>query len=85
MRINVYSEEMGMPVEVVRKDKVNGDTTFYGLRVWLKSPEEILQHSTPEDDDRNAVTFWSSELTDLEELAEEALEVVRQYIIKQIK
>jgi hypothetical protein len=50
MRIHIYEEELGEGVELIRKDNVNGNETFYGLRIWLKSPKEILEHSTPEDD-----------------------------------
>lgn len=65
MRIHIYEEELGEGVELIRKDNVNGNETFYGLRIWLKSPKEILEHSTPEDDDRNAVTFWCRSKDDL--------------------
>jgi hypothetical protein len=65
MRINIYEEELDEGIEVIRKDNVNGNETFFGLRVWLKSPKEILDHSTPEDDDRNAVTFWCRTKVDL--------------------
>ena len=68
MRINIYEEEMGEGVQLIRKDNVNGNETFYGLRVWLKSPKEILDHSTPEDDDRCAITFWAKSVSTLEEL-----------------
>lgn len=37
-------------------DEKFGDRTFYGVRLYLKSPEEL--HSDPVDDDRSAVTFW---------------------------
>lgn len=65
MRIHIYEEELGDGVELIRKDNVNGNETFWGLRVWLKSPKEILEHSTPEDDDRSAVTFWCRTSVDL--------------------
>lgn len=67
MRINVYQEEMGEGVEVVQTVSKNGEH-FYGLRVWLKSPESILDHSTAEDDDRCAVTFWSNDGDDLRDM-----------------
>ena len=69
MRINIYEEELFEGVEIIRKDNVNGSETFYGLRVWLKSPEEILAHSTKEDDDRNAVTFWYRSMHEVRRLA----------------
>ncbi len=59
MRINVYAEELGGRVELVTKrvsDEKFGERTFYGLRVYLKSPPEL--HSDPADDDTSAVTFW---------------------------
>lgn len=79
MRINVYSEEMGEPVSIVRKDGVNGSETFFGLRAWLKSPKELLDHSTPEDDDRSAITFWSRDITDLEALAADIVTALQEY------
>ncbi len=33
-----------------------GHRTFVGIRVYLKSPQEL--HDDPEDDDRSAITFW---------------------------
>jgi len=52
--------ELGeIAVEVVKKDvsdEAFGDRSFYGIRMYLKSPEEL--HSGPEDDDRSAITFW---------------------------
>ena len=59
MRINIYSEELTDEVEVVKKDvtdELYGDRSFYGVRLYLKSPEEL--DYSPEDDDRSAVTFW---------------------------
>ena len=47
------------------KDNVNGNETFFGLRVWLKSPQEILYHSTLEDDDRSAVHLRCRTTVDL--------------------
>lgn len=59
MRINVYAEELTQEVEIVTKevnDEKFGRRTFYGVRMYLKSPPEL--HSDPEDDDRSAITFW---------------------------
>lgn len=59
MRINVYAEELTADTELVTKkvtDEKFGTRTFYGLRVYLKSPSEL--HADPEDDDRSAITFW---------------------------
>jgi hypothetical protein len=76
MRIHVYEEELGEDIELIRKDNVNGNETFYGLRIWLKSPQEILDHSTPEDDDRNAVTFWARDVESLKFLVSQMRESV---------
>lgn len=59
MRINVYAEELTDEVEIIEKpvyDVQFGDRTFYGVRVYLKSPEEL--HTGPDDDDRSAITLW---------------------------
>lgn len=59
MRINLYGEELTDEVELVSKeveDAKFGKRTFYGIRVYLKSPPEL--HDDPEDDDRSAITFW---------------------------
>lgn len=59
MRVNIYAEEMTTDTELVTKtvtDDEFGTRTFFGLRVYLHSPD-VLHHSA-EDDDRSAVTFW---------------------------
>lgn len=64
MRINLYEEELTAEVKLVTKDVPQSEGVterFYGLRLFLESPAAILEHSTPEDDDRNAVTFWVRE------------------------
>jgi hypothetical protein len=60
MRVQVYEEELGEGVEIVEQTSREGKR-FYGLRVWLKSPQELLDHSTAGDDDRSAVTFWAAD------------------------
>ena len=65
MRIHIYEEELGEGVELIRKDNVNGNETFYGLRIWLKSPKEILEHLTPEDDDRSNRTRFGRAIRQL--------------------
>lgn len=60
MRINVYAEELTNDCEIVTKtvtDDEFGTRTFYGIRVYLKSPPEL--HHSEEDDDRSAITFWT--------------------------
>lgn len=64
MRIQVYQEELGEGVDLIEQTSRNGER-FFGLRVWLKSPQAVLDHSTPEDDDRSAVTFWAADENDL--------------------
>lgn len=54
MRTNVYAEEVTPEVELVTKEV--GENTFYGVRMYLHSPE-VLHHG-PDDDDRSAITFW---------------------------
>lgn len=59
MRINVYAEELTTETEVVTKtvtDDEFGERVFYGIRVFLKSPDAL--HHSEEDDDRSAITFW---------------------------
>lgn len=61
MRINIYEEELTDEVTYAVKNVPQGGgvvETFYGLRFYLESPQAILDHSTPEDDDRNAITLW---------------------------
>ena len=67
MRVQIYQEELGEGVELIRQKSRNGET-FFGLRVWLKTPQTLLDHSTPEDDDRCAVTFWAANRSDLDKL-----------------
>jgi hypothetical protein len=54
MRINVYAEELTTETEVVRK--IVDGRHFYGIRLFLKSPDDL--HYTGDDDDRSAITFW---------------------------
>lgn len=57
MRINVYAEELTNDIEIVRKSPANvPGETFCGVRMFLKSPDEL--HDDPNDDDRSAITLW---------------------------
>ncbi len=56
MRVNIYEEELDDDVQIVETTPLDSGTTFYGVRVFLKSSPAL--HDTPEDDDRSAVTFW---------------------------
>ena len=59
MRMNIYAEELTDEWEVVEKvveDEEFGRRTFYGVRLYLKSPPEL--HHSDDDDDRSGITFW---------------------------
>jgi hypothetical protein len=70
MRVQIYQEELGEGVEIIEQTSRNGEH-FFGLRIWLKTCQPLLDHSTPEDDDRSAVTFWAASMEDLETLVGE--------------
>ncbi len=53
MRINVYAEELTEDAMIV--DEMVCGRRFVGVRIWLKSPPELLDGN---NDDRSAVTFW---------------------------
>lgn len=57
MRINIYNEEFTTEIEIVEAVAKDTGLHFYGLRVFLKSPDDL--HHSEEDDDRSAVTFWA--------------------------
>lgn len=76
MRVDIFQEELGEGVEIIAQTSRNGKK-FYGLRVWLKTCQSVLgigracahavvDPSTPEDDDRSAVTFWYERKSDLD-------------------
>jgi hypothetical protein len=67
MRIQVYQEELGEGVEIIEQTSRNGEH-FFGLRIWLKTCQPLLDHSTPDDDDRSAVTFWAGSLDEIKSL-----------------
>lgn len=64
MRVNVYTEELypeQPQFEIVEANYVSSRTglpmTNYGLRIYLKSSDDL--HFIPHrDDDRSSVTFW---------------------------
>lgn len=56
MRINVYSQELTKEVVVISKKADDTGITYYGIRLYLHSPN--LLHHTEQDDDRSAITFW---------------------------
>lgn len=65
MRINVYAEELPKPDDPRATEavsvKTKGGRTFFGVRLFLKSPDAL--HDTPDDDDRSAVTIWGPRAT----------------------
>ena len=56
MRINIYSQEFTKEVELVSKVAADTGITYFGVRIYLASPD--ILHHTDEDDDRSAITFW---------------------------
>jgi hypothetical protein len=59
MRVNLYSQELTNECELTSKEWINSQgerASFYGIRLFLRSPEEL--HFTETDDDRSAVTIW---------------------------
>ena len=56
MRINVYSQELTKEVTIVSKMAADTSITYYGVRMFLASPD--ILHHTADDDDRSAITFW---------------------------
>lgn len=55
MRINIYSQELTSEVKMVEKESNTG-LIYSAVQLMLHSSDRL--HSSPEDDDRSAVTFW---------------------------
>lgn len=57
MRINVYSQEHDLttPPALVSKTDENGNL-HYGIRLFQDGSPRL--HNDPNDDDRQAITFW---------------------------
>lgn len=72
MRVHIYQEEIPVndACELIEQTTRNGEK-FYGLRVWLNTCQALLEHSTAEDDDRSAVTFWAASPAKLAELVQD--------------
>jgi hypothetical protein len=81
MRIQVYEEELGEGVQLIVKRSTQGEP-FYGLRIWLKTAQPLLDHSTPEDDDRSAVTFWARDPATLKDLCGEMVQAFQRGIAR---
>lgn len=67
MRINVYEEELTDDIQVVGTQASNTGITYYGVRVYLKSPLDL--HHSKDDDDRSAVTFWVGSFENARQMA----------------
>lgn len=78
-RVNVYGEELTDRIEVVEK-VVDEGHTFYGLRFWLKFPNQdwwIHRKVDGEpDDDSSAITIWADSLEGLESLLKNGIDVL---------
>lgn len=79
MRINVYSEEMTDEIEVIKKTADTG-ATFYGVRLLLKSHDDL--HTADDDDDRSAVTFWFDRQDTALDLHRAMLDAILTYFLR---
>lgn len=84
MRVNVYAEELTDRIEVVTKAVTDPDGKkheFFGLRFWLKFPNQDWwvhrKLDGEDDDDSSAITIWGPSRTSLILLMEEAIEELR--------
>lgn len=67
MRVNVYGEELTDRMEVLTREVVEPGSaetfTFYGLRLWLKFPNQPWwvhrKVDGGDDDDSSALTIWA--------------------------
>jgi len=57
MRVNIYNEEILGEFETLTKTAADTGRTFHGLRIVLKTHEDMRPPHHP-DDDSSAVTFW---------------------------
>jgi hypothetical protein len=69
MRINVYAEELTSKANAVIVEATPEGRRLLGVRIPILSPTEL--HFNGADDDRSAVTLWSS--TDKEGISAEDL------------
>lgn len=91
MRVNVYAEELTERIELITKVVPEPgdpygvkDHTFYGLRFWLKFPNQPWwvhrKASSPagvDDDDSSAITLWAPSREALQDLLMQALGVTQ--------
>lgn len=84
MRVNVYGEELTDRIELVEKAVDEGGEvyTFYGLRLWLKFPNQewwIHRKVAGElDDDSSAITIWAPSKEKLGILLDRMREVLEE-------
>lgn len=62
MRLNVYGEELTDEVTLEARQVVGHEKPFYGIRVYLESPEVL--GVAKDDDDRSAITLWVPQTAD---------------------
>lgn len=78
MRVNIYGEELTNRVELISK-KVDG-YTFYGLRFYLKFPNQPWwihrKVDGEEDDDSTAITVWAQSKVNLRDWLDHAIAVL---------
>lgn len=75
MRVNVYAEELTERQELITKkvtDPDGAEHIFYGLRFWLKFPNQPWwihrKLDGEDDDDSSAVTFWGPDPESLKQI-----------------
>lgn len=96
MRVNVYAEEMTDRIELITKtveeptDDITRDFvgpkthTFYGLKFWLKFPNQpwwihrkASSSDGVDDDDSSAIILWAPSKDKLESMLLQALGTVQ--------
>jgi hypothetical protein len=85
LRVNVYGEELTSRVEVVHKtvkDPDGEEYVFYGLRFWLRFPNQPwwVHRKTEgwDDDDSSAVTFWAESLGRIQDMLFDAMQTAQE-------
>ena len=75
MRINVYSQELTDEVIAIEK-RSNTGLVYHAAQLVLHSSDRL--HSSPEDDDRSAVTFWLPKSRERRESMAKAFEKIAE-------
>lgn len=75
MRVNVYGEELTERVEIITKEV--DDFKFFGVRLWLKFPNQPWwihrKVDGVDDDDSSAITLWTDTPARLANILQEAV------------